>query len=231
MTHRPTDQAAVKLRHVVLVGLMGTGKTTTGVLVAAALGMPFRDGDAMLEAALGRTAAALRDEEGVEALHRAEARFLREALAADRPSVIAASAAVVDNPACRAALRTPGVAVAWLRANPAVLGRRFSGDAAASVAAGLEGTHRPAYGEDPGAFLAAQARRRARRFAACRPRVIVDTGLLDPAAAAERIIAALGGASGGAGRGQRLQASGPGGARSSARGYGRASRTGYQPHD
>ena len=148
------------------------------------------DGDALLEAATGRTAAALRDEEGVDALHRAESRVLLEALESDAATVIAAAAAVVDDPACRAALRAPGVAVIWLRAEPAVLGRRFE------AGSGGDGAHRPAYGEDPAAFLAAQARRRASRFAACRPLVIVDTGRLDPAAATERIIAALGGVSG-----------------------------------
>jgi shikimate kinase len=182
------------LRHVVLVGLMGSGKTTVGAIVARRLGLPFRDGDALLRAVTGHTAAALRDREGSEALHRAEARVLREALASNAPAVIAAAAAVVDDPACRAALRAPGVAVAWLRADPAVLGCRFEAGSPG------DGAHRPVYGEDPRAFLAAQARRRASCFAACRPLIVVDTGALDPDAAAGRIEAALGTALGGAAR-------------------------------
>jgi shikimate kinase len=178
-------------RHVALVGLMGSGKTTVGAILARWLGLPFRDGDALLEAATGRTAAALRDREGVEALHRAEARVLREALASATRSVIAAAASAVDDPACRAALRSPDVAVAWLRADPAVLGRRFE------AGSGGDGAHRPAYGEVPRAFLAAQARRRAARFAACRPLVVVDTGALGPEEAAGRIAADLGTAPGG----------------------------------
>jgi shikimate kinase len=176
----------VTLRHVVVVGLMGTGKTTVGARVAARLGLDFVDGDARLEESTGRTAAQLRDEAGADALHRAESAVLLDALASDVPSVIAAAAAVVDDPACRAALRAPGVAVAWLRADPAVLGRRFE--------AGLRGAgaYRPAYGDDPVAFLAAQARLRGARFAACRPLVVVDTGRLAPGPAAERIVAALG---------------------------------------
>jgi shikimate kinase len=173
------------LQHLVLVGLMGAGKTTVGMLVAARLGLPFRDGDAMLEAATGRTAAAIRDADGAEALHREERRVLAEALAAAEPSVIAAAAAVVDDPPSRAALRARGVAVAWLRADAAVLGRRFA------AAAGGEGAYRPAYGEDPTAFLGAQARRRAARFAACRPLVVLDTRQLDAETAAERIVAAV----------------------------------------
>jgi shikimate kinase len=153
--------------------------------VAARLGLAFVDGDRSLERATGRTAAELRDEQGVEALHRAESETLRDALASDVPSVIAAAAAVVDDPACRAALRSPGVAVAWLRADPAVLGRRFE------AGAGGTGAHRPAYGTHAEQFLAAQGRLRAARFAACRPFVVVDTGRLDPPAAEERIVVAL----------------------------------------
>lgn len=173
------------LRHLVLVGLMGTGKTTIGARLAARLGLAFVDGDRRLERATGRTAAELRDEHGVGALHLAESAALRDALASDLPSVVAAAAAVVDDPACRAALRSPGVAVAWLRADPAVLGQRFE------AGAGGAGAHRPAYGAHAERFLAAQGRRRAARFAACRPFVVVDTGRLDPTAAVERIVVAL----------------------------------------
>ena len=173
------------LRHLVLVGLMGTGKTTVGARVAARLGWPYRDGDAMLEDSTGHTAATIVDAEGADALHRAESRVLREALASEVTSVIGAAAAVVDDPACRAALRSPGVAVAWLRADPAVLGRRFE------AGSGGAGAHRPAYGADAEKFLSAQGRRRAARFKACRPFVVVDTGRLDPTAAVERIVVAL----------------------------------------
>ena len=183
---------AITPRHVVLVGLMGSGKTTVGAIVARRLRLRFRDGDTLLEAETGRSAAAIRDRDGAEALHRAEARILLEALGSDTPSVIAAAAAVVDDPACRAALRAPGVAVAWLRADPAVLGRRFEVPTSGGV------SHRPAYGDRPALFLAAQARRRAARFAACRPVVVVDTGAVDPEEAARQIEAALGTATGGA---------------------------------
>ena len=181
-------------RHVVLVGLMGSGKTTVGTIVARRLGLPFRDNDTLLEAGTGETATAIRDREGAEGLHRAEVRVLGDALGARNPTVIAAAAAVVDDPACRAALRAPGVVVAWLRADPAVLGGRFEADARGS------GAHRPAYGSDAGAFLAGQARGRAARFAACRPVVVVDTGAMGPEDAAGQIVAAVGAAGGGGAR-------------------------------
>jgi shikimate kinase len=175
------------IRHLVLIGLMGAGKTTVGALVARRLGLPLVDGDALLAAWQGVPATTVHDRAGVDALHHAEARVLLDALRGSAPAVIAPAASVVDDAACRAALRSPGVAVAWLRADPAVLGHRF----AAGAAAGATGSHRPAYGGDPAAFLAAQARRRGRRFAACRPRVVVDTGRLGPEEAADRIVAAL----------------------------------------
>ncbi len=42
-------------RHVVLVGLMGSGKTTVGRLLAARLGRPLVDSDAVIEGTTGRT--------------------------------------------------------------------------------------------------------------------------------------------------------------------------------
>ncbi len=175
----------MNVRHVVLVGLMGSGKSTVGARLATLLDLPFVDSDALLEATTGRTAANLLALAGGEALHRAECAILREALARPEESVIAAAAAVVDDPACRAALRGPGVTVAWLRADAGTLGARFR------AGSGGAGAHRPAYGDDPEAFLAAQARRRATRFSACRPIVAANTGLLDPGASAARIVEAL----------------------------------------
>ena len=46
-------------KSVVLVGLMGAGKTSVGRRLAARLGLPFRDADAEIEAAAGCTVAEL----------------------------------------------------------------------------------------------------------------------------------------------------------------------------
>ena len=63
-------------RHVVLVGLMGAGKTTVGVPLARALGRPYRDNDSELERRTGRTAHDLAAAEGMDGLHRAESETL-----------------------------------------------------------------------------------------------------------------------------------------------------------
>ena len=169
------------VRAIVLVGLMGAGKTTAGRLVAEWLGWPFLDTDAVLEERHGRTAREIGAESGTVDLHAREARHLLDALAGPAGVVVAAAASVVDEPACRRALRRPGVLVALLRADPEVLARRFAAQA-----------HRPRYGPDAVAFLAAQGAHRRRRFAAVRPVVTIDTGRLDAGATADRVLAAVG---------------------------------------
>jgi shikimate kinase len=99
--------------HVVLVGMMGAGKTTTGTALAAALGRPFVDSDAALTERTGATGATLASRQDVAALHDLEAELLVEALADPRPAVAAAAASVVESHACRAALRD--AFVVWLQ--------------------------------------------------------------------------------------------------------------------
>jgi shikimate kinase len=86
-------------RHVALVGLMGTGKSTAGRIVARRLGRPYVDNDDGLEAAAGRTAREIQDDDGEEALHALELEVLRGALARTEPAVIGAAASVVDSAA------------------------------------------------------------------------------------------------------------------------------------
>jgi shikimate kinase len=105
---------------------MAVGKTTAGRELASRLGWPFLDSDADLTATRGITGRELAEREGVGALHRWEAEHLLRTLASPRPVVVAAAASVVDDAACRAALRRPFVV--WLRAPAGVLERRMEGD-------------------------------------------------------------------------------------------------------
>ncbi|HEX5827333.1 MAG TPA: shikimate kinase [Candidatus Limnocylindrales bacterium] len=167
------------LRHLVLVGLMGTGKTTTGRILAARLGWPMVDSDAEIEAGEGRTVRELRDELGTDAMHDVEARALLRALARPGPDVVGAAASTIDRDDCREALRGEGVAVAWVTASPAVAAARFRGD-----------DHRPRYGDDIEAFLARQLRERAPHFRSLDP-VEVSTDARTPDEVADAVLEGL----------------------------------------
>lgn len=102
---------------------MGSGKSTIGSRVAAALSLPFLDNDEMLERLTGHSAADLAARDGVDALHRAEAGVLLDALRSPPPSVIAAAASTIANREVRDSLRDH--TVVWLRASPATLAARL----------------------------------------------------------------------------------------------------------
>lgn len=97
-------------RHVVLIGMMGVGKTTVGRLLAERLGREFWDNDEGLTQATGLTAAGVEKERGERGLHELENRLLREALQTPEPMVLAAAASVVLDPSVLA-----GAVTVWLR--------------------------------------------------------------------------------------------------------------------
>ena len=153
------------IRHIAVVGLMGTGKTTIATRIAAALGWSLRDSDVEIEAGQGRTVRQLRDEIGVDAMHELEARQLLEALADAAPSVVCPAASIADVDLCLEALVDPSVAVVFLTADPATAAARFR-----------SGEHRPWYGDDPAVFLAQQAAVRHPRFRSVHPIEIATDG-------------------------------------------------------
>jgi shikimate kinase len=173
------QRGVVAVTHIVIVGLMGSGKTTVGRELADRLGWPLRDSDPEIEAATGRTVRTLRDEIGVDAMHELEARQLLDALSAPGPAVVAPAASVIDVAACRVALQAPGVAVVFLTVAPAVAAVRFAA-----------GQHRPWYGADPETFLAEQAADRYPRFRSVDP-VELATDDRDPAAVADAALDAV----------------------------------------
>lgn len=116
--------SAVAGPHVVLLGMMGSGKTTLGRLLAERLGRSFLDNDAGLFARTGRTPGQLAAERGSEGLHAAEAEVLRAALASQPPAVIAVHGGAVLDPGLREALR-PTFRV-WLDASPEALATRIA---------------------------------------------------------------------------------------------------------
>jgi shikimate kinase len=161
----------------VLVGMMGAGKTTVGRELAARLGWRFCDSDEMIEAATGSTVAQIFAERGEDAFRSEESRVLAEALAGGGRAVVSAAGGAVLDPANRELLATAD-GVVWLRAAPATLaarvgsgaGRPLLEDDPAAVLARLDAVRRPYYGEVAD--------------------VVVDVDDLEPSMVVDRILAA-----------------------------------------
>lgn len=123
-------------RHLVLIGLMGSGKSTVGERCAERLEIPFVDTDAAVEADTGRTVPELFATG--ESAFRAEERRVVAAIAARRePHVVACGGGVVLDPTNAAALRANGTVV-WLRATPATLAARVGDGAGRPLLAGAD---------------------------------------------------------------------------------------------
>jgi shikimate kinase len=118
--------------HIVLVGLMGSGKTTIGRRLAARLERHFVDADAALEEIADRRIAEIFEQDGEAAFRALEADTFEELLEHHEPCVIASGGGLVLRPANRARLRRTDVTVVFLDAGPAFLASRVEGK-----------THRP----------------------------------------------------------------------------------------
>ncbi|MGH9085442.1 MAG: shikimate kinase [Acidimicrobiales bacterium] len=125
-------------RHVVLVGLMGSGKTTVGRRLAARLGREFIDADRALEEITDRTIADIFETDGEAAFRDIEADVLEELLEHHAPAVVASGGGVVLHPDSRIRLRGADVTVVWLDAGPAFLASRVEGKAHRPLLAGEE---------------------------------------------------------------------------------------------
>lgn len=167
--------------HLVLVGMMGTGKTTVGRDVAAALGRAFVDVDAEVEAEAGRTVPAIFAAGGEPAFRRLEEEALARVLAGSDPAVVATGGGAVLEPGNRRAL-APHLVV-WLRARPETLAGRLAGDGGRPLLAD---------GGDVDLLdrLRALAAERADLYAEVADHV-VDVDGLDPAGAADAVRAAV----------------------------------------
>jgi shikimate kinase len=139
--------------HLVLVGLMGAGKTTVGQRCAELLGRPFVDTDELVVAAAGVPFDELWATEGEAGFRARERVAVADAAASPTPLVIAGGGGVVLDPDNRRALRGSGFVV-WLHAPPGVLASRLAGDDSRPLLAGgdrvttltrLGDTRAPAY--------------------------------------------------------------------------------------
>jgi shikimate kinase/3-dehydroquinate synthase len=112
-------------RSIVLVGLMGAGKTSIGRRLAARLGLPFRDADAEIELAAGCSIPELFSRYGESDFRAGERRVIRRLLSGD-PLVLAFGGGAFMDAETRAAAREDAVSV-WLRCPLPTLLRRVAG--------------------------------------------------------------------------------------------------------
>ena len=109
-------------RPVVLVGLMGVGKSTVGRRLARRLGVPFIDSDAAIEDSVGFSAGELFERYGEEDYRDGERRLVAR-LIDGQIRVIATGGGVFVEPRTRALLNERGVTV-WLDAPVDILAER-----------------------------------------------------------------------------------------------------------
>lgn len=114
----------LRMRTIALVGLMGVGKTSIGRRLAAALDMPFRDADAEVEAAAGRSVSDIFAEMGEAAFREGERRVISRLLD-EPPHVLATGGGAFVNAKTRALIKAKAVSV-WLRTDLDVLVRRLA---------------------------------------------------------------------------------------------------------
>lgn len=107
---------------IVLVGLMGAGKSCIGRQLATALGVDFVDADAEIEAAAGCTIEQMFESHGEAAFRDGERRVIARLLG-QPPHVLASGGGAFVDPATRQAIREGAISV-WLRADLEILLRR-----------------------------------------------------------------------------------------------------------
>jgi shikimate kinase len=121
---RPADRirAALGKRNIVLVGMMGAGKSSVGKRLAAALDIPFVDADQEIETAANMTIPEIFETYGEDHFRDGErkviARLLREG-----PKVIATGGGAVVDPETRARIGRRSISI-WLKADIPVLMER-----------------------------------------------------------------------------------------------------------
>jgi shikimate kinase len=113
---------ALGRRSVVLVGMMGAGKSSIGRRLASRLGIPFVDADAEIESAAGMTIPEIFDKHGEPYFRAGEARVIARLLD-NGPQVLATGGGAVMDQSTRDLIHIKGISV-WLKADLDVLMKR-----------------------------------------------------------------------------------------------------------
>jgi shikimate kinase len=165
-------------RHLVLVGLMGSGKTTVGRRSARRLDRDFVDLDDLIMTHAAMSIEDIWRDRGEERFRELEREVVVDVCASPVPLVIACGGGTVVDAENRRRLREVGTVV-WLRARTAVLASRVGNDA-----------RRPLLAGDPAGALARLAEVRAEAYAAAAD-AVVDTDDRDVNAVTAAVLAAF----------------------------------------
>jgi len=161
-------------RRFVMCGMMGTGKTTVGRALSAALGLPFLDTDRMIESAAGASIPEIFRQLGEREFRRMEVRAVAEAMEVERGVISLGGGALLDD-ASRQRVQQRATAF-WLWASAETSAQRAAG------------AGRPLLeGDDPVGKLQRLLDARLPTYAAGAD-LIVDTSNRPPAKVAEKII-------------------------------------------
>jgi shikimate kinase len=114
--------AALGSRTIVLVGMMGAGKSTIGRRLAARLKLPFTDADTEIEAAAGMSIPEIFETHGEAYFRDGEARVIARLLA-QGPAVLATGGGAFMREETRNCIRAKAISI-WLRADADVIMRR-----------------------------------------------------------------------------------------------------------
>ncbi|HWC34313.1 MAG TPA: shikimate kinase [Mycobacteriales bacterium] len=162
---------------VLLIGMMGAGKTTVGRSLSRLLGWPYYDNDELLARAVGKDTRRVQEEDGLAALRRAESAALTVALEEGGPLIAGVAGGIVTDPLDLDRLHRGGFVV-WLRADLATLAARVTG------------TDRPWLGQSPAVAMRLLYAGREWLYSEAST-LILDEELTTPDLMALRIAAAL----------------------------------------
>jgi shikimate kinase len=168
-------------KHLVLIGLMGAGKTTVGRECARRLGRPFVDTDDVVTATAHMTVEEIFAQGGEARFREIERTVVADVCASPDALVIACGGGTVLDPENRRALRAAGVVI-WLRAPAPTLLARVG-----------DGSTRPLLRNDPAGALQRLERLREPTYEAV-AHAGVDTDTLAVDAVADRVLSVFAGA-------------------------------------
>jgi shikimate kinase len=162
---------------ILLIGMMGAGKSTVGRMIAERLQWPYVDSDEEVERRTGMTVPQIFAKKGEPAFRAEEAHALDEAATSDGPVVVSVAGGAVLDADNRARIRQAGLVV-WLRAEVSTLAQRVGA-----------GAGRPLLGDDPQAALSRLYLERAPLYRDLAD-LTVDVDQSTPAEVADRVLAA-----------------------------------------